>query len=320
MWLESGIGCYGGCYNSILPFGYLFWSEFLPVDGHECQNFNKVTIWCMFVVKTCEFLIFVPNICRSLIETPTSIPVIYLVLAFFMAFSWFCIVFAAVVSFAREPTCLLQMAPPNSMNQVNTLKIAVYTENIGGYDEVRMEDIPSVPSGMDAFYFADSETLKKHEDAFALWRKNGWTTMEYRDMQQGTKQVSGQRLTAKKVKFDPPDWITEGKWDWLVHFDAQKCVRLEQLPSFIQKRSNASLILQDWCHRVVRAATKADLHVSKRKQTCSGEVISTRIENASQEYFQWVSDVTEMVKIPPCRYRITLKQYSHAKLEKQIQW
>ena len=213
-----------------------------------------------------------------------------------MAFSWFCIVFAAVVSFAREPTCLLQMALPNSMNQVNTLKIAVYTENIGGYDEVRMEDIPSVPSGMDAFYFADSETLKKHEDAFALWRKNGWTTMEYRDMQQGTKQVSGQRLTAKKVKFDPPDWITEGKWDWLVHFDAQKCVRLEQLPSFIQKRSNASLILQDWCHRSRPCCHQGGFACFQAEANMFRGSDFHRIENASQEYFQWVSDVTEMVK------------------------
>jgi len=23
-------------------FGYLFWSDCLPVDGHECQIFNKV--------------------------------------------------------------------------------------------------------------------------------------------------------------------------------------------------------------------------------------------------------------------------------------
>ena len=51
--------------NSGLLFGYLFWSDCLPVDGHECQIFNKVTIWCMFV-KTREFLMFVPsNICCS---------------------------------------------------------------------------------------------------------------------------------------------------------------------------------------------------------------------------------------------------------------
>jgi len=213
-----------------------------------------------------------------------------------MAFSWFCIVFAAVGSFAREPTCLLQMAPPNSMNQVNTLKIAVYTENIGGYDEVRMEDIPSVPSGMDAFYFADSETLKKHENAFALWRKNGWKTMEYRDMQQGTKQVSGQRLTAKKVRLDPPDWITEGKWDWLVHFDAQKCVRLEQLPSFIQKRSNASLIMQNWCHRFRPCCSQGGFACFQAEAEHFRGSAFPRIENSSQEYFQWVADVTEMVK------------------------
>ena len=213
-----------------------------------------------------------------------------------MAFSWLCIVFAAVGSFAREPTCLLQMVPPNSMNQVNNLKIAVYIENIGGYDEVRMEDIPSVPSGMDAFYFADSETLKKHKNAFALWRKNGWTTMEYRDMQQGTKQVSGQRLTAKKIKLDPPDWITEGKWDWLVHFDAQQHVLLEKLPSFIQQRSNASLILQSWCHNLRPCCSQGGLACFQAEAGKFRGRDRLRIENASQEYFQWVSDVTEMVK------------------------
>ena len=213
-----------------------------------------------------------------------------------MAFSWFCIVFAAVGSFAREPTCLLQMAPPNSMNQVNTLKIAVYTENIGGYEEVRMEGIPSVPSGMDAFYFADLETLEKNEDAFAFWRKNGWTTIEYTDMQQGTEQVSGQRLTAKKVKFDPPDWITEGEWNWLVHFDAHAYVYLEKLPSFIQKRSNASLIMHNWCRPSRMCCSQGGFDCFQAEARKLRNHARQRIENSSQEYFQWVSDVTEMVK------------------------
>ena len=213
-----------------------------------------------------------------------------------MAFSWFCIVFSTVGSFALEPTCLLHMAPPNSMNRVNTLKIAVYIENIGGYDEVRMEDIPSVPSGMDAFYFADPQTLDKQEDAFALWRQNGWTTIEYRDMQQGTKQVSGQRLTAKKVKCDPPDWITQGEWNWLVHFDAEKYIYLEELPAFIQKRSNASLILQNWCHRSPPCCSQGGFACFQAEVEKLRGPARHRIENSSQEYSQWVTDVTQMVK------------------------
>ena len=207
--------------------------------------------------------------------------------------------FATVRSFALEPTCLLQMASPDSMNHVNTLKIAVYTDNIGDYEKVRTRDIPSVPLGMDAFYFADPQTLDKHKDAFALWRKNGWTTIEYRELQQGTKEISGQRLTAKKVKFDPPDWLTQGEWKWLIHFDASWQLKLEQLPSFIQKRSNASLILQNWCQNKPRCCSQGgfacfqlEAKILRRGSHSSRD----RIENSRQEYFQWVSDVTKMVE------------------------
>ena len=200
---------------------------------------------------------------------------------------------------------------------MNTLKIAVYTENIGGYEEVRIEGIPSVPSGMDAFYFADPATLDKHEGAFALWRKNGWTTIEYTDMQQGTEQVSGQRLTAKKVKLDPPDWITEGKW----HFDAQKWIRLEKLPCFIQKRSNASLIVHNWCRPSRMCCSQGGFGCFQAEARKLRGHERQRIENSSQEYFQWVSDVTEMVK----NSTLSLPHYFetnifHAKLEEQIQW
>ena len=213
-----------------------------------------------------------------------------------MAFSWFCIVFSTVGSFALEQTCLLHMAPPDSMTRVNTLKIAVYTENIGSYEEVRMEGIPSVPSGMDAFYFADPQTLDKHEDAFALWRKNGWTTIEYRDMQQGTKQVSGQRLTAKKLKFDPPEWMTQGEWNWLVHFDAEEYLYLEKLPSFIQKRSNASLIMQNWCHMSPPCCRQGGFACFQAEVEMLRGPERHRIVNSTQEYFQWVSDITKMGK------------------------
>lgn len=115
-------------------------------------------------------------------------------------------------------------------------------------------------------------------------------------MQQGTKQVSGQRLTAKKVKFEPTDWMTQGEWDWLVHFDALRSISLEQLPSFIQKRSNASLILLDWCHRSKRCCGQGGFACFQAESYRLMGKQSQRIENSTQEYLQWVSDVTEMVK------------------------
>ena len=213
-----------------------------------------------------------------------------------MAFSWFCIVLSTVGSFAFEPTCMLQMAPPDSMNHVNTLEIAVYTENIGDYEKVRTHDIPSVPPGMDAFYFADPLTLDKNKDAFALWRKKGWKTIRYRDMEKGTQQVSGQRLTAKKIRFDPPDWMTQGEWNWLIHFDAGKYFLLEQLPSFIQKRSNATLILKNWCNLSPGCCSQGGFACFQAEVKKLQGRERDRIKHSRKEYDDWVSDVTKMVK------------------------
>lgn len=58
------------------------------------------------------------------------------VLPFLMAFSW-----VLRGSFNSGIIC----AWTNSMNHVDTLKIAVYTENIGDYEKVRTQDAPSVP-------------------------------------------------------------------------------------------------------------------------------------------------------------------------------
>lgn len=90
----------------------------------------------------------------------------------------------------------------------------------------------------------------------------------------------------KKVKFVPPDWITQGEWNWLTHFDAEKYMFLflEQCPSFIQKRSHASLILQNWCHRSPACCSQGNIcRFPSGSRIVTGN--SNRIEHSRQEYF-----------------------------------
>ena len=111
---------------------------------------------------------------------------------------------------------------------------------------------------MFAFYFADLQTLAKIQWCFCTltqrWMDN------HRVPRHRARNWANFWTTAnsqKKVKFVPPDWITQGEWNWLTHFDAEKYMFLflEQFPSF---RRGA---MQVWSFKtgaieVLRAAAK----------------------------------------------------------------
>ena len=140
---------------------------------------------------------------------------------------------------------------------------------------------------MFAFYFADLQTLAKIQWCFCTltqrWMDN------HRVPRHRARNWANFWTTAnsqKKVKFVPPDWITQGEWNWLTHFDAEKYMFLflEQLPSFIQKRSHASLILQNWCHRSPPCCSQGNIcRFPSGSRIVTGN--SNRIEHSRQEYF-----------------------------------
>ena len=72
--------------------------------------------------------------------------------------------------------------------------------------------------------------------------------------------------------------------------------RLEALPSFIQKGSNASLILQNWCHHKRPCCRQGGFACFQVEAKMFQGAESDRIAHSSQAYFEWVSDVTNMVK------------------------
>ena len=92
----------------------------------------------------------------------------------------------SVGSLALETTCQLQMAPPES------LKTLEATKRWEGktFLPFLLVCLPSILQCL--------QTLEKYNDAFALWRNNGWTIIKYRDIEQGTEQTSGQRLSAER--------------------------------------------------------------------------------------------------------------------------
>ncbi|CAK8994338.1 unnamed protein product [Durusdinium trenchii] len=86
--------------------------------------------------------------------------------------------------------------------------IAVYTYNIGSYEGgMRNEDVPCVPSNVDAFLFLDDDTKQRSDsNALNLWKKQGWQVKSI-SLQAGSEFVTGARLTSKLLKFTPPTWL-----------------------------------------------------------------------------------------------------------------
>lgn len=113
---------------------------------------------------------------------------------------------------------------------------------------MRMDNIARVPTGMKAFYFLDEETMRKNKRALEKWQENGWTIQPYK-MVEGTKYINAPRLTTKKLKFQTPSFLTDGKqFDWLIHHDANIRMNLERMATFLRARQKSALVLLDYCY------------------------------------------------------------------------
>eukprot|EP00435_Cladocopium_sp_Y103_P012173 s3038_g3.t1 len=134
----------------------------------------------------------------------------------------------------------------DTLQSSKSLRIAVYTENIGSYDPVRSENIAAVPEGVKAFYFLDELTIRKNERALEKWKEKGWTIQPY-TMVEGTKYINAPRLTCKRLKFQPPSFLTKN-FDWLIHHDANIRMDLERIAPFLRARQNSAMVLLDYCY------------------------------------------------------------------------
>ncbi|CAE7413315.1 SEC14 [Symbiodinium microadriaticum] len=125
-------------------------------------------------------------------------------------------------------------------------RIAVYTYNIGGYEEMRGDHIPCVPSHLDAFLFVDEVSQKRFGmTAVKKWQEMGWRVVNFSQVE-GTKYVPSSRLTSKSLKFEPPGWLLNGTWQWLVEYDGNIVVDLHRLAPFLQRRREQALVLLNW--------------------------------------------------------------------------
>eukprot|EP00434_Breviolum_minutum_P022042 symbB.v1.2.019458.t1/scaffold1592.1/size133026/8 len=127
--------------------------------------------------------------------------------------------------------------------------IAVYTYNIGSYEGgMRDDDVPCVPSNVDAFLFLDDDTKERSDsNALNMWKKLGWQIKSV-TLQAGSEFVTGARLTSKLLKFTPPSWLLNGEWEWLVEFDGNVVLDLHTLGPFLDKYSSKPLLLLDWSY------------------------------------------------------------------------
>lgn len=202
------------------------------------------------------------------------------------------------------------MAPPESMI------------NIGGYEEGRREDIPPGSSWYVCLLFCRSPDLGKNTMMlYALWCNNGWTIIEYRDIEQGTEQTSGQRLTAKR-KWNLSHQIGSHKgngigWHTLMQKNICFCFLNNVLPSF---RRGA---MQVWSFKtgaieVLRAAAKETFAGFQAEvELLRGTATESNIRD--RNIFEWVFDVTNMLENSTLSLPLFLwSQYFHAKLEEQV--
>lgn len=80
----------------------------------------------------------------------------------------------------------------------STMRIAVYTYNIGGYEAMRSDFVPCVPPGVDAFLFIDEVGMRRFGKTVKQWQDLGWHIRNFTQIP-GTKHVSGPRLTSKSL-------------------------------------------------------------------------------------------------------------------------
>jgi len=129
----------------------------------------------------------------------------------------------------------------------STARIAVYTYNLGGYEEPRDFQVPCVPPEVDAFLFLDSITKRKATKAsLAHWKRQGWQ-LKMVNLKSASRYVSGERLTSKYLKFTPPNWMEN--YDWLIGYDHDMTIDLGKLPQFLEEWQEKPLLMLKWYWR-----------------------------------------------------------------------
>mmetsp|Transcript_58869 Transcript_58869/g.122213 ORF Transcript_58869/g.122213 Transcript_58869/m.122213 type:complete len:315 (+) Transcript_58869:93-1037(+) len=177
-----------------------------------------------------------------------------------MTMAWFrtvwclsslCLAFALRVDDRHPPPCQKEYTcDAQRVNQSAQIqeRIAVYTYNIGGYEEMRGEYIPCVPSHLDAFLFIDEISQKRFGlTVVKKWQEQGWRVVNFTQVD-GTKYVPSSRLTSKSLKFAPPGWLLNGTWHWLVEYDGNIVVDLHRLGPFLRRRREQALVLLNWSY------------------------------------------------------------------------
>lgn len=100
--------------------------------------------------------------------------------------------------------------------------IAVYTYNLGGYEEPRGFQVPCVPDTVDAFLFLDARTKRKApKAALAYWKRQGWK-LKIVPLEDATPYVSG---------------------------DHDMTINLQKLPRFLEDRDDRPLLMLKWYWR-----------------------------------------------------------------------
>ena len=176
----------------------------------------------------------------------------------------------------------------------HTLRIAVYTVNIGGYDPIRTSNISCVPHNIDAFYFLDESGIKQHAAELETWKQRGWKVISY-PLVPGTEGVDSARLTGKELKFAPPKWLESG-YDWLVFHDGIRYMDLRYLTSFLVERQSHALVLWDWCHNHPKCCGHdgwycMNLQLKGFRNALTKPTQSDKVSPTFNETVAWVNEV-----------------------------
>ena len=115
----------------------------------------------------------------------------------------------------------------------HTLRIAVYTVNIGGYGAIRTSNISWVPHNIDAFYFLDESGIKQHAAELETWKQRGWKVMSY-PLVPGTEGLDSARL--------------ESGYGWLFFHDSIRYIDLRYLTSFLVERQSHAFVFLNGCN------------------------------------------------------------------------
>lgn len=123
-------------------------------------------------------------------------------------------------------------------------KIVVYVYSIAGYDPARPGNVPCVPQNIDAFIFVTGQADPLN---FKAWTEVGWQLIPFKQIP-GNQYISSSRITVKSLKWTPPSWIVDGRYDYVVTFDFNFHINLLQLASFLKRYKDYPAIMFDWRH------------------------------------------------------------------------